>query len=131
MKVAIRGFARNEKKFEDVVEVNALELDELLPDLAKKHAVAMAAHRLHMIEIEFLDDPDDPDRFFRFGTCPAGMITPIKIDLKKPYQFPSHCFDPNCGAALCGSWTKHTPECEIGKLIRDFETGKMMDPNVQ
>jgi hypothetical protein len=42
----------------------------------------LSAHELHMIEIEFLDEPDRNDRFFRFGTDPQGMVAPIKVDLK-------------------------------------------------
>lgn len=82
MKLAIRGFARGRREFEDIIEYNPLELDELLPDLAKRHAAAMASHKLHMIEVEF-----------RFGTDPGGMIIPIEINLGKPYELPPQCHE--------------------------------------
>lgn len=58
-------------------------LETLLPKLAAKHAKAMVAHELHMIEIEFLDEPNPLERFFRFGTDPSGMVIPIAVDLTK------------------------------------------------
>ena len=36
------------------------------------------------------------------------------------FVLPTYCLDPKCGAYLAGSWTKHTDDCEIGKLIREF-----------
>jgi hypothetical protein len=80
--LAIRGFASGARVFEDRVDATEDQIEKLLPDLAAKHAAAMAAHELHVIEIEFLDEPNPNERFFRFGTEPAGMVAPIPIDLK-------------------------------------------------
>lgn len=79
--LAIRGFADQKKVFEDLVEFEELRLDRILPELAEKHGKALAAHELHMIEIEFLDEPDPMQRFFRFGTDPSGMVRPIGLGL--------------------------------------------------
>jgi hypothetical protein len=84
LRVAIRGFAADKIQFEDRVVIDSNDLDKLLPALAFKHAAAMAAHDLHMIEIEFLDEPDPLQRFFRIGTDPSGTVDPFKIDLSRP-----------------------------------------------
>jgi hypothetical protein len=84
LRVAIRGFAADRIQFEDRVVIDSNDLDKLLPDLAIKHAAAMATFDLHMIEIEFLDEPDPLQRFFRIGTDPSGMVEPFKIDLSRP-----------------------------------------------
>ncbi|HEY1896717.1 MAG TPA: hypothetical protein VGG62_10615 [Terracidiphilus sp.] len=83
MRLAIRGFAGYLKKFEDRVEIDSDEIENLIPSLAEKHGQALAAHRLHMIEIEFLDELDPIDRFFRIGTNPSRMVVPIEFDLTK------------------------------------------------
>lgn len=83
MRVVIRGFAEGKLLFKDQVEVegdDALE-ESLLLQLAEKHGDQIARHALHMIEIEFLDEPDPIQRFFRFGTDRAGMVEPVRIDL--------------------------------------------------
>lgn len=80
-KIAIRGFVGKKVIFEDRVEIAESTLDRLLPALAEKHGIAMATHALHMIEIEFLDEPNPEARFFRFGTDPSGMVVPLEISL--------------------------------------------------
>ena len=83
IRLAIRGIVGGKILFEDRVTLDDAQLENLLPRLAKKHAAAMAAHELHMLEFEFLDEPDPMQRFFRFGTDPAGMVIPIDFDLTK------------------------------------------------
>lgn len=81
MNIAIRGFVGRQVQFEDRISIDPDKLDELLPGLAEKHAAALATHALHMIEIEFLDEADRSQRYFRFGTDPSGMVLPIQVDL--------------------------------------------------
>ena len=80
--LAIRGYVGRTRLFEDRVDGSPADLDKIIPSLAEKHAAALASHELHMIEIEFLDEPDPNERFFRFGTDPSGMVAPIAIPLK-------------------------------------------------
>ena len=83
VRLAIRGFAGKTLVFEERVTVSDSDLGGLLPKLAEEHAAKMAAHDLHMIEIEFLDEPNENERFCRFGTDPSGMVLPIGIRLTK------------------------------------------------
>lgn len=64
-----------------------LKLENLPPgdswlEMARGHAKAMNAGLITMIEVEFLDKPDDPHRFARFGMEPRGMTNPIAVNLK-------------------------------------------------
>lgn len=80
--IAIRGFIGGVKQFEERMDVS--ESGDELEGLAEKHALAMLARpggEKHMIEIEFLDEPNPFTRFFRFGTDPAGMRAPIAVNL--------------------------------------------------
>lgn len=87
MNLAIRGFMhRTEQRrrliFEEFVTIAPATLETLLPQLAEKHGKAMAGHELHMIEVEFLDEPDPMQRFFRFGTDPRFMVRPIEVKFR-------------------------------------------------
>jgi hypothetical protein len=82
IRLAIRGYSGRAVVFEDKIEVTIRNLDKLLPKLAERHATKLAVHELHMLEIEFLDEPDEQQRFFRFGTDPSGMVMPIEIPLR-------------------------------------------------
>jgi hypothetical protein len=77
VKIAIRGFAGKTKIFEDVIKTDGTDLEAL----AEIHMARLLAYNRHMIEFEFLDEPDPLQRFFRFGTDPSGMVQPIAIDL--------------------------------------------------
>lgn len=84
IRLAIRGFVAGAQQFEDLLELNDdAELDARIAMLANDHAEALAAHALHMIEIEFLDEPNPLQRFFRFGTDPRFMRRPVMVDLTK------------------------------------------------
>jgi len=82
VRLAIRGFADGNQKFEERVDVDSEHLDELLPAIATKHAKALVEFKLHMIEIEFLDEPAENERYFRIGTDPSAMVLPIGVKLK-------------------------------------------------
>ena len=82
IRLAIRGFVSGEVQFEEQLTLfHDQAIEDVIPDLAKRHAVALIDHELHMIEIEFLDEPDQNERFFRLGTDPSGMVIPIGVKL--------------------------------------------------
>lgn len=82
-RLAIRGIADRKIQFEERVDVKAKDEDTLLPAIAERHAKFMLAFALHVIEIEFLDEPNPLERFYRFGTDPSAMVQPIRVDLTK------------------------------------------------
>lgn len=81
VRLAIRGFAGRRKIFEDRISVDADAIETEVAGLAAQHAAALASHELHMVEIEFLDEPDPNERYFRFGTDASGMVIPVAIKL--------------------------------------------------
>ena len=80
MRIAIRGYQGKHCVLQELLEITESELEELLPNLAENHA-RMLTESPHMIEIEFLDEPNPLERFFRFGTDPTGMVQPIAVHL--------------------------------------------------
>jgi hypothetical protein len=82
VKIAIRGFIGGVQQFDERLDVS--ESGDELEALAEKHALALLAKPggdKHMLEVEFLEEPDPLQRFFRFGTDPAGMVAPIGVRL--------------------------------------------------
>lgn len=82
--LTIRGYGDGAQIFKQTVSVEETALDSLIPELATEHAGTLQMYSRHMIEIEFLDEPNPLERFFRFGTDPAGMVRPIAIELGEP-----------------------------------------------
>lgn len=82
VRLAIRGIAGDMRLFDERVDVPIADMHRVLPALAEQHATKLASHELHMIEIEFLDEPDPNERFFRFGTDPSGMVSPIAFSVE-------------------------------------------------
>lgn len=81
MRLVIRGFAPDHVLvFEDRVEIPEDQFDRFVGDLAQHHAQALVDHQFHMIEIEFLDEPNRDKRFFRFGTDPRMMVKPAAVE---------------------------------------------------
>ena len=81
VRVAIRGFRDGSLKFEERLDIDEERLDELLPNLAREHGRAMAEREMTMIELEFLDEADRTQAFFRIGVDPSGMMAPMEVDL--------------------------------------------------
>jgi len=79
--LAIRGYLKSTLQWESLVDIDSDKLDELLPSLAEKHAEECVAGKLGMIEIEFLDEPNENERYFRMGVDPSGMVMPMEIKL--------------------------------------------------
>lgn len=78
----IRAWSKGKLVLDEIVGVPNHELDDIIPNLMKRLALMLAPHS-HMIEVEFLDEPDPKKRFFRFGTDPTRMVMPVEIDRKK------------------------------------------------
>ncbi len=124
MKVIARGYADGKTIFEESHEFPALEADDKIAELAERHIAIMSEYPLHVMELEFPDDPNPNARFYRWGTATDRMVAPVRYT-GEPFTMPTHCFEPNCRAVLMGSWTKHTEECSIGRLIREFNEGRL------
>jgi len=75
MRVAVRGFAKDMLIFEEILDTAQYDLT----NLARDHVQKMTAYPDHMIEVEFIDEPDNPYRFFRFGTDPSRMAIPLRL----------------------------------------------------
>jgi len=85
MKVAVRGFVGFDRIFEDIIDVDPNISDADMMELVIKHANRMAHYDRFLIEIEFVEDAPNPNRFFRFGTDTTRMVDPHLISHgKKP-----------------------------------------------
>lgn len=75
-----RGFLRGQLVFE--TPVAWMDPGNAVARIGIDHATAMVAGELDMLELEFPDCPPE-DRFFRIGTNPAWMVSPISLELSK------------------------------------------------
>jgi len=75
LRVAVRVFVQGGLRSEEYFQWSLLSLNQEIPRLAEKHAL-LCLQQPTMIELEFLDEPDPQERFFRIGTDPRGMVQP-------------------------------------------------------
>jgi len=72
MRVAIRGYIAGKILFDDRVDIVSDNLHDLSMHYTER-LLDMPGGDRHMIELEFLDEPDRLERFFRFGTDKSAM----------------------------------------------------------
>ena len=83
MRLVIRGWLNGEKKFEEHLDIEEDQIEGIIGAAAADHAELLKSGP-HMVEFEFLDEPDPNQRFVRIGTDPRRMVLPIAIDPKEP-----------------------------------------------
>ena len=77
MRLMVRGYKKRVLLFAEPLDVDADQIDEVIPVIAEQHAEAMLAGTLGMIEFEWLDEPDPLQRFTRIGVETEGMVRPM------------------------------------------------------
>lgn len=77
MNVTIRVFINGELRRQDTCKFAAEGPDESFVRMAANHMALIGGPNVpHMIEFEFLDEPNINRRFLRFGTDPSLMAKP-------------------------------------------------------
>lgn len=80
IRLGIRAFSGKTLIFSEHIECEEKELDAI----AEEHIKRLLDYPKHMIEFEFLDEPDVNQRFLRIGTDPRGMVLPMSFTLARP-----------------------------------------------
>ena len=78
MRIIVRGWGDGALIFQEAIEFD--EPDDAMPK-AMEHVALMTGFEKCLIEIQFLDEPDPEQAFFRFGNDPRGMVRPVAVDL--------------------------------------------------
>lgn len=71
IRVHFRGYGNGTLVFEEQLEIDSLTVADVIEEIVERHVYALP--RKHMIEIEFPDDPNPAERFYRIGTDIALM----------------------------------------------------------
>ena len=78
MRLTIRVFLNGQLDSEETLQGTEEALLQTMPAKADRH-IKLAASNLVMVEFEFLDEPDEQQRFFRVGNDPSRMVRPMEI----------------------------------------------------
>jgi len=89
--LAIRGYVEGHLQFEELVTLpDDAAVERMIPVLATQHATALADHKLHMIEIEFLDEPNPLEGFLLASviqTAIEGWFEDRPNEVKLPQRY--------------------------------------------
>jgi hypothetical protein len=81
MGLVVRGWSNGKLRFEDRLEVAEMS-EETVRAIAPQHVGLLERLSFpYMLELEFLDEPDPLQRFFRIGTDPRAMVKPMENEL--------------------------------------------------
>lgn len=75
MKIIVRGWGDGRLLFEDPLETDGMDMS-----IAYRQVERVTAFPRNMLEIEFVEEPDPLQKFFRFGTDKDIMVNPLEID---------------------------------------------------
>lgn len=75
--IAVRLWVENALAAEDILEIS--DRDTALIDALLAKYLALAGEQPHMVELEFLDECDPLQRYFRIGTDPQRVVRPQTI----------------------------------------------------
>lgn len=81
MKIAFRLYKRGKLVHYEQRDLPGDAGADLMQSIATGH-MRKLLDEPHMVEIEFVDEAPNPERFVRFGTDPRGMVEPMKIFLE-------------------------------------------------
>ena len=74
MRIIVRGYGDGALIFQEQVDGDLLDSHK-----AEEHINLVTRFEKHLIEIEYLDEPDPLQRFYRFGTDMSRMVAPTEI----------------------------------------------------
>lgn len=77
--IVVRGYAGRALLFQEKVDCDALD-DDAMRKIIEEQLGRIAPFPKHLIEIEFLDEPDVMKRFCRIGTDTGRMVNPEESD---------------------------------------------------
>ena len=77
IRLRVRGYGTGRLIFDEKIDGEESDLERI----AVQQINRLLCYRKHMVEVEFLDEPDLQQRFFRVGTDKSRMVQPIEISL--------------------------------------------------
>jgi hypothetical protein len=82
VRLCVRVFIEGKLHSEEYVLITTRNRSSVMEEMGQQHVRTLQGKR-GMIEFEFLGETNPKQRFFRIGTDPSGMVTPLKVKLKR------------------------------------------------
>ena len=79
IRTRIRSYAGAQLISQEYQQIDSANIDKAACKMIEKHSAMLLRYPQFLIEVEFLDEPDVNQRFFRIGNSPVGMIDPRRL----------------------------------------------------